>query len=59
MNKTGIYTADKETGSIIESFQTIAEALLAISKYEACDVIDGTYTPDFYCVVNENRCIIA
>lgn len=44
---------------IIESFPTIAEALLAITKYEAGDVIDGIYAPDFYTVVHEDHCIIA
>lgn len=49
-----IYTADKEAGNKIEAFSTIEEAKKAIIAYEEEDKHDGTYTPDFYAIVNEN-----
>lgn len=49
-----IYTADREAGNKIEEFNTIEEAKKAIIAYEEEDKRDGTYTPDFYDVVNEN-----
>ena len=49
------YTADREAGNKIETFDTIEETLKAIAAYEAEDERDGTYTPDFYDVVNEEH----
>lgn len=50
-----VFTADREAGNKIEAFNTIEEALKAIAAYEAEDKKDGTYTPDFYDVVNEDH----
>ena len=50
-----IFTADRETGTKIEAFKTIKDAKKAIAVYEAEDERDGTYTPDFYDVVNEEH----
>ena len=49
-----IYTADREAGNKIEEFSTIEEAKEAIAAYEEEDRKDGTYTPNFYDIVNEN-----
>ena len=49
-----IYTADREAGNKIEKFSTIEEAKEAIAAYEEEDRKDGTYTPNFYDIVNEN-----
>lgn len=49
-----VFTADREAGNKIEAFNTIEEALKAIAAYEAEDKRDGTYTPDFYDIVDEN-----
>lgn len=49
-----VFTADREAGNKIEAFSTIEEALKAIAAYEAEDKKDGTYTPDFYDIVDEN-----
>ena len=42
------YTANRETGTIIDEFNTIEEAEQAIEQYEAADKEDGTYEEDFY-----------
>ena len=52
------YTADKETGTFIEAFDTYAEALDAIDEYEAQDKADGNYEEDFYDVVDEDHCSV-
>ena len=46
--ETTFITRDKETGTIIDNFNTYEEALLAIEKYEAQDVLDGNYSENFY-----------
>lgn len=53
-----IFTADKETGTFIEEFTSVAEARKAIELYEEKDRVDGTYEEDFYDVVDENHCTI-
>ena len=55
MKDMKIYTADRETGTFIEECATIEEAKNIISEYEASDIKDGIYEPDFYDVVNENH----
>lgn len=50
-----IYTADKETGTFIDEFNTIEEAIAAIAEYETADKADGVYEEDFYDIVNEER----
>ena len=42
---------DREAGNVIETFETEAEALYAVEKFEEEDKKDGTYTEDFYEVV--------
>lgn len=51
-----IYTANKETGTIIDEFKSIDEAKKAIENYEETDKEDGTYEPNFYDVVDEDHC---
>ena len=50
-----IYTADKETGTFIEEFDSIKKANDAIERYEVEDKKEGIFKPDFYDVVNENH----
>lgn len=50
-----IYTADRETGTFIEEVKSIEEALELIKKYEEQDKADGTFTEDFYDVVDESH----
>ena len=50
-----IYTADRETGTFIDEFNTIEEAKAAIAEYETRDKVDGVYEEDFYDVVNEEH----
>ena len=52
------WTADKETGTFIDAFDTIEEALEAIEKYEEEDRENGDYTEDFYDVVDDNHCSV-
>lgn len=41
-------TRDREAGNVIDEFDTLKEAEEAIRKYEEEDKTDGTYTPNFY-----------
>lgn len=50
-----IYTANKETGTFIEECKTIKEAEHLIDLYNEKDIVDGTYTENFYDIVNENH----
>ena len=47
------WTACRETGSKIESFRTKREAIEQIRKYEEEDKLNGSYTPDFYDIVDD------
>lgn len=49
-----VYTADKEAGNKIEAFETVEEAREAIVAYEEEDKREGTYTLNFYDVINED-----
>ena len=42
---------DRETGTPIEDCTSHAEALAILASYEAEDVENGNYTPDFYEIV--------
>ena len=53
-----IYTADRETGTFIECFNTFDEAEAAINAYEESDKADGIYEDDFYAIVDEDHCMI-
>lgn len=43
---------DRETGTEIEDAATLEEAEKIIEKYETEDKNDGTYTPNFYEIYN-------
>lgn len=49
------YTADRETGTFIDEFDTYEKAMAAIRSYEETDRKEGTYTEDFYNVVDEEH----
>lgn len=55
---TKYYTADRETGTFIDEFNTIEEARAAIVEYEISDKADGVYEEDFYDVVDEDHCSV-
>lgn len=44
---------DRECGWEIDTFNTYEEARQEIDRYEAADKADGTYTEDFYEIVDE------
>ena len=46
---------DREAGNIIEQAETIKQAQEIIAEYEAADKRDGTYTPDFYEILNKHH----
>jgi hypothetical protein len=50
-----LYTADKETGTFIEKVEKIDQGLELIREYEEEDKNNGTYTPDFYDIVDDNH----
>lgn len=50
-----VYTACRETGTLIDEFNTVEEALEEIKRYEIIDKKDGIYESNFYDVVNEER----
>lgn len=50
-----IWTACRENGDLIDQFESIAQAENMIESYEEDDKADGTYTPDFYDIVNEEH----
>lgn len=42
---------DREAGNFIDEFKTLAEAKNTLEDYEAEDKEDGTYTENFYEIV--------
>lgn len=58
MRKFKYWTADRETGTFIDCFDTIEEAKMAIKEYEAEDKANGDYSYDFYKVVDEDHCVV-
>lgn len=50
-----MYTAARETGDFLEEVNNLNEGLEFIKAYEEEDRRDGTYTPNFYDVVNEDH----
>lgn len=42
---------DRETGTKIDIFDTLEEAERTLEEYENDDMNEGTYTPDFYEIV--------
>ena len=53
-----IFTADRETGTLIEEFATVEEARKAIKAYEEKDKAEGIFEENFYDVVDEDHCTI-
>lgn len=51
-----VYTADRETGTFIDEFETVEDAKAAIEEYEEYEKEEGVYEPDFYDIVDENHC---
>lgn len=49
------YTTYRENGNIIETFDSIEDAVNAIHEYEIEDNENGDLTPDFYDIVDENN----
>ena len=50
------FTADRETGTFIAEFDTIAMALQAIEDYEEFDREGGTFEENFYDIVDAEHC---
>ena len=44
---------DSETGTFIDQFNTYQEAQKELERYENEDKKDGTFTPDFYEIVEK------
>ena len=45
---------NKEAGNIIEHAETLKQAQKIVAEYEADDKKNGTYTPDFYEILNKH-----
>lgn len=48
------YTADKETGTKIDSFDTFDDALDAIYEYEKEDKNEGVFEYDYYSIIDDD-----
>ena len=44
---------DSETGTFIDQFSTYQEAQKELERYENEDTQEGTFTPDFYEIVEK------
>lgn len=53
-----IWTAVKETGTLMERFDSYEEAEEAIREYEREDRTEGNFQEDFYDIVDGNHCSI-
>ena len=49
------YTCDRETWTIIDICDSLEEAKQIIKEYEESDKADGTFTQDFYDIIDENK----
>lgn len=49
------HVADKETYTLIASFDTLNEAKKAFLDYEEADKKQGTYEEDFYCILDSDK----
>ena len=49
------YTAERETGTIIENVKSIEEGKDLIAWYEEEDRADGIYEENFYTIVDEEH----
>ena len=50
-----LFVAARETGEFIEAVQTVDEGIELIRRFEEEDKADGTYTQDFYDIVDEDH----
>lgn len=46
---------DREAGNIIDKFNSLEDAKAELASYEEQDKKDGTYTPDFYEIVENEQ----
>lgn len=46
---------DREAGNFIDKFETLQDAEKALAQYEQTDKDEGTYTEDFYEIVEQKR----
>lgn len=53
-----MYTADKETGTLIDEVKSIEEGLNLIKEYELEDKENDCFSEDFYDVVDEEHCTL-
>lgn len=51
-----LYTADRETGTFIDTIDSIEDGIERIKKYEESDKQEGTFEEDFYDIVDGNHC---
>lgn len=49
-----IYVADRETGTPIEEISSLMEGRKLIADFEQQDREDGTYSKDFYDIINDD-----
>ena len=54
-DSTAYATRDRETGTIIDYFESLENARFAIERYEEKDKEDGTYEPDFYEIAKKDE----
>ena len=52
------YVADRETGTLIEEVKSIKEGKKLIAEFEEADKEENIYQPNFYDVVDFNRCSV-
>ena len=57
-NKTRYFTADRQTGTLIDEFDSYAQAEIAIQMYEEQDKKEGIFEPNFYSIVDEEHCTL-
>lgn len=53
-----MYVADRETGTFIEEVKSVEEGKKVIAEYEENDRKEGTYTENFYGIVDEDHCTV-
>jgi hypothetical protein len=46
---------DREAGNVIEEFNSLSDAQLALSNYEHQDKLDNIYVVDFYEIVENDN----
>ena len=47
------YTVDRETWTVIDEFETMEDAMLAIKDYEQEDIFNDCYEEDFYEIIKK------